>query len=793
MFRLLVLTSCVVVWSGCRGAAPADRLAAIRDSYAAGTLPAETRSQPRETGKPKFGPPPPGYVRITGEPVPGWDPASMRLRSVGPLNWSPLGPRPIEDEFWSGSDDASGRVVSIACDPANAAIAYAASASGGLWKTTSSGATWTPLTDELATLNHGCVTIDPTDSNVIYLGTGEYTTFSTGDGLFRSEDAGATWQRIATSGEVGSTCSSVLVDPLNPNRLHVAGEFGYIRSPNRGDTWSRKLTASVSSLSLDPGDPDTIFAGVHGDGVYRSTDAGLNWSRLSSGLPGSDVSRVLVAVAPSDPDTVYAALINNSAGLRGLYVSTNGGDTWSQKSNTPDFPTPQGWYDAFLGVDPSDEDTVYCGGVFPSYAVAGVIRTTNGGNSWTDITIPPLGGQLHPDQHTIAFGSDGALWVGNDGGVWRSTNGGQGWINCNNGLAVTQNYNLALHPSDPDQVMTGTQDNGTVGRFADQDGWPQILAGDGGFLAYDASDPTRVYTTYVYLSIYRIDSDFANISGPWDGDPRNFIAPLVMDPTDSDILLGGTNRIWRTTNASGAADWSPISGTNIAGGGTLNAIAIAPSDTSTIYSGSTTGAVWVTTNNGGNWNDRSAGLPGGQISDIVIDPNDPDRAYVSFYNSSGRRLLRTVDAGLNWDRIPGLPSGVAARALAVDWTYQPPVLYVGSGSGIYVSADDGASWEKDGSEFPNVNVGDLAIDPGQRTITAATYGRGAWRADLAVPETTPGDINGDGSVDLSDLAELLAVYGTCSGDAGYNPAADFDNNGCVDLSDLAILLNNFGT
>lgn len=757
-------------------------------------IPTAVTSEPGEDedGELEFGPPPPGYFRILGESVPGWTPESVIQRNTGPLAWQPIGPRPIENEYWSGTDDASGRVVSIAPHPSNGNVVYIASASGGVWKTTNGGASWAPISDELPNLNHGCVVLDPSAPDTVYAGTGEYTTYATGDGLFRSLDGGATWSRIATTDQVGSTCSGIIIDPTNSNRIHVSGDRGYVRSPDGGSTWSLKLSGPVSSIAMNPDDPNILYAGRHGDGVYRSTDRGRNWTKLTNGLPTSDVSRVLVAVAPSHPSTVYAAIINNSAGLRGLYRSTNGGDTWTEKTNTPNFPTPQGWYDAFIGVDPTDENTVYCGGVFPSYAVAGVIRSTNGGDSWTDITYGP-GAQLHPDQHTIAFGPDGTVWVGNDGGVWSSPDDGDTWVNRNATLTITQNYNIALHPTDPAQVMTGTQDNGTISRFMDVFGWPQILSGDGGFLAYDQSDPTRVYVTYVYLSVYRIDNNgFAGISGPWDNDSRNFIAPLVMDPSDSDTLLGGTNRVWRTHNASTSADWTAISNTAVSGGGTLNAIAVAPSDSQTIYVGSTATTVYVTTNDGANWFNRSNNFPpDGQVSDIVIDPNDPAHAFVGFYRTGGKRLMVTTDYGQNWTSVGGLPVGVSARALAIDWARDPLSIYVGTGVGVYSSFDGGASWAKDGDELPNVNIGDLAIDPVNRTITVGTYGRGAWRAPLPAA-AVPGDVDGDGDVDISDLGLMLSAFGACSGDAGYNAGADLDGSGCINISDLGVLLANFG-
>lgn len=695
----------------------------------------------------KFGPPPPGYVKIVGEPVPGWKPADMLPGAQGednPMNWYQMGPRPILGEFWSGSDDASGRVVSIAVDPTNGDIAYAASASGGMWKTVNGGATWDPMTDELSILNHGCVVLDPSDPSVVYLGTGEYTTGSSGDGLFRSVDGGVSFERIGTTVEVGGTCSKIAVDPTDPNIIHVTSGNGYTRTIDGGANWQSLMVGSYSDLALNPVDPSIVYAARKNVGIFRSTDGGASFSQLTNGLPSTSVRRILLSISASNPSVLYTAIINPSNGLRGFYKTTDGGDSWIEMVNTPNFPSPQGWYDCFVGVDPTDEDVVYCGGVFPSYAVAGVIKTTNGGLSWTDITVGLGGGQLHPDQHTVTFGPDGRVWVGNDGGIWNSDDGGFSWTNRNDRLMVTQNYNIAVHPSNPDLVMGGTQDNGTVARDLATDEWPQIIAGDGGFLMYDFDNPARRYTTYVFLTVFRLGPGgaFAEITGPWGGDPTNFIAPLVMDPNDARTLLGGTNRVWRTTNADAGANWTAISSSVVGGGGRLNAIAVGATETeapsNNIYTGSTTGRVYFTSD-ASNWQDRSDGLPSFGVSDIMVHPTDAQIAYVSFYRSTGNRVFRTIDAGVNWTGVTGdLPAGVVPRALAVDWSFEPPVLYVGSGSGVWASLDGGDSWIKDGQDLPNVNVGDLYLDPIRRELTVGTYGRGAWRSDLA--DACPGPV-----------------------------------------------------
>ena len=733
-------------------------------------IPLAAKDEPHPLTRPRYGPPPPGYRRIVGEPVPNWQWGMAQPESECRLEWRFIGPRPITGEGWSGNGNASGRVVSIAPHPTNPAICYIASASGGIWKTTTTGSTWTPMTDELSILNHGAIAIDPQNPDTVYVGTGEYTTGSTGDGVFRSTDGGATWQRIATTSQVGNNCSGLVVHPMNSNLLHVTSSSGYTQSLDGGSTWTRRLNGNVSSMAVDPTNPNIVYLGVNGAGIYRSTNGGTSFTQLAGGLPTSGVRRVVLAICNGEPSVLYAAIMNSSGGLLGFYRTGDGGNTWVQRTNTPNFPSPQGWYDVFVGVDPTNSNLVLCGGVDPRYAEAGVIRSTNAGNTWTEISNS--GGQLHPDHHAVAWGPTGILWVGNDGGVWRSNSRqGGNWINCNANLAVTQNYNIAVSPFSDVRVMMGTQDNGNIERRTDSDSWQQILAGDGGFLAYDFNTQSRQYLCYVYLSVYRFinGSNNGQISGPWQNDSRAFIAPLIMDPNDARILLGGTNRIWRTLNATvSSPTWTAISTNTVGGGGVMTAIAVANGNSNIIYAGNSRGTLYVTTN-ASTWNQRISGLPGsgnGAVSDIFIDPLNPATAYCTIERSGGIRVFRTTNTGSQWTSVTGnLPGGVVPRALEVDWRFNPPHLFVGSGAGVWQSCDGGVTWVKDADDLPNVNIGDLAIDRARGTLTVATYGRGAWRADL--PPACPADLSGssdpnnpaygipDGALDASDFFYFL--------------------------------------
>ncbi|MEK6703411.1 MAG: hypothetical protein AABZ53_14215, partial [Planctomycetota bacterium] len=550
----------------------------------------------REEDEFEVGPPPYGYIKIIGEPMPNWDPETASALSPRALSWTFIGPKPMASEYWSGNGNAGGLVAGIAPHPTDANTCYIATDAGGVWKTTNGGTSWTPLTDTLSIMNHGAVTVDKLVPTTVYAGTGSLSTGNTGDGLFRSTDSGTTWARIATTAQVGSQISGVAIDPSNSNMIHVTGSSGYHRSVNGGSTWTTRLSGTHNSITVHPTTPSTLYVGRSGQGVYKSTDSGLNLTKLTGGLPTTDLSAVYVQLAASNPSVVYAVILSSGGSLRGLYRSADSGATWTLKAATPNFPS-YGNYACFLGVSPTNENTIFCGGVDPRYSTAGVIRSTNGGDSWTEISDGPT--QLHPDHHCIAFGPGGTIWQGNDGGIYKSTNNGDNWTNVNSTLAAALIYNLVQHPTLTNRVLGGTQDNGTPEKASASLSWDQLQVGDGGFSVFDPTTATnRRYTTYVYLDVTRwTNSSGVGITGPWGGDSANFIAPLVGDPNSGTTLLGGTNRIWRTTNASaGTPTWTAISTTVVSAGGTINAIAVAAGAPNTIYSGSSNGRVYVTTN-----------------------------------------------------------------------------------------------------------------------------------------------------------------------------------------------------
>ncbi len=653
--------------------------------------------------------------------------------------WTFLGPQPILNEVWSGYADASGRLSSIIVHPTDPDLIYLAGAQGGVWKSTDGGVNWIPLTDHLSSLASGALAFDPADPDVIYYGTGEQH-FSGdsfyGDGLFKTTDAGVTWSKIALKDTVGSYIARVLLKPTDSDIIHLASDRGYLQSTDGGSSWTVRLgTTWCTDLAISPPAPSAVFAAMHSDGIYKSTNDGTSWTKLTNGLPTSGFARINMAISLSDTNVIYASFVANSGALYGMYKTTDAGISWNNLPNTPNYLYYMGSYCNCIIVHPTNTNICYAGGVFPyGSGFYGLIKTTDGGNSWTDITIGIDGSQLHPDQHCLAFGPDTNLWVGNDGGIWNTTDEGQTWINSNHTLGVTQFYTLAIHPANSNFLLGGNQDNGSV-QYEGDLGWPQVFAGDGGPVAIEWDSPNIYYTTYILMTyLYKYDNGvwIGDVTGPWSGDRASWCnGPLVVDPNQSDALLVGTYRVFRTTNSG--SNWTLISDDLAGGSAYLRALAVSTTGPDTIYSGSSNGKVYVTTD-ASTWNPRYTGLPSVPIPDVLIDPTDWQTAYVCADRSSSGRVYKTTDAGISWSNITGdLSTGLRAMCMTTDFSLSPPALFLGTDYGVYYSTNGGTNWSKYGADLPNLAIYEIGCDTANGLLVAATHGRGMWRTTLLTP------------------------------------------------------------
>ena len=597
---------------------------------------------------------------------------------VGDLEWQSLGP-----------GNVGGRTRALVIDTNAPDVMYAGGVAGGVWKTTDSGASWAPLTDNLANLAVTSLVLDPTASQIVYAGTGEgffNGDAVRGDGIFRSSDGGASWQHLAvTSGNADfHYVNDLVVSSNDPTRVYAATRTGVWRSTDSGQTWVQSMSTTYDAGCLDLEirtdiAPDLLIAACgsfQGSQVYRSVDGGSSWQAV---INQPDTGRTTLAIAPSDQDIMYALITSLGPGtenqaMHSVMRSNDGGANWQarvtaqdpDKINTVLLSNPiyafymecfgsmsqffnQGWYDNVIAVDPADPDIVWAGGV-------DLFRSDDGGANW-DLTSYWWAdkGQpnfVHADQHRIVFHPqyDGLLnqtmFVGNDGGVFRTDNardatvgglpnlcsttfnGGVTWTNLNNGYGVTQFYHGVGIPDDTSyRYLGGTQDNGTIldNDNGNPDDWADILGGDGGYVAVDPSNLNVLFGEFTRLSLQKSTDGGNNFSSATNG----------ISESSSNFLF-------------------------------IAPFAMAEADPDVLWIGGR--RLWRTTNQAGNWTAASDTLTpaSGSVSAIAISPNDLDRVVVGttdgyVFRSSG---AMSTNGATTWSSV-ALTSGYIS-SLAFD-------------------------------------------------------------------------------------------------------------------------------
>jgi photosystem II stability/assembly factor-like uncharacterized protein len=671
-----------------------------------------------------------------------------------------------------GPLNVGGRVADLVGDPVDANKFYVGAASGGVWKTTDGGLTFAPIFDGHGSLSIGALAVDPRDSNILYVGTGEASpgggsvTYP-GDGVWKTTDGGVTWQHLGLDQTVA--IGRIVIDPQNPDNVFVAAmgnlfsrnlERGVYRSQDGGRSWAKVLfvsdIAGAVDLAIDPSDPRRVFAatwerirfpqeriyGGPGSGLWLSTDGGTTWTRLAGGLPAPDTepSRIGVAIAPSSPSTVYAVYYRKvDTSLEGVFRSTDGGVTWTRPlaTNLRNILSNQGTWSGRIFVHPTNPDEVWVDGV-------GLARSTNGGATFASV------GGLHVDHHSQWFfpANPAVILKGNDGGVYRSTNGGTTWTHFEN-LPISQFYTVEAHPKEPFKVYGGMQDNGvkrtTTGGL---DNWSNVTGGDGFEVHVDPNSVAVIYSESQFGALRRSINGGASFSSATSGlsGRLNWKTPLAFDPSSTGTGLTttmylGSNVLFRSTNS--AASWTAISGdlTDGNGGvggvvfGSITAIAVAPSNRNTIYIGTDDGNVWLTRDTGHSYLRIDLTLPELWVTRIAVDPQDDAIAYVTF---SGFRVdqplahvFRTTNHGGRWSDISSDLPDAPVNELAID-PRRSSTLYVGTDVGVFVSHDVGASWAPLGVGLPDgVVVTDMKLLPGPPpTLLAATYGRSIFSIEL---------------------------------------------------------------
>ena len=702
-------------------------------------------------------------------------------RPKQPCVWTLLGPLDVPaGEGYDGSRvSVSGRVSALAVDPSDPETVYVGSALGGVWKSRDGGRTWSPMSDNEASLAVGALAVDSTRPGTIYVGTGEANlalrqqvvlgdralTGHRGRGVLKSADGGETWRLLGRTKFSGGAFAEMAVSRPRPTTLLAATTLGLFLSRDGSETWSRQLEglplegaqAMATSVALNPAHASRAYAAFWGGGVFRSDDFETDrpqWKRLTRGFPLSNVGRIGLSISEVAPNTLFALVANVEGGLRGLYVSHDAGDSWTRVHSAPDVLQRQGFFNLTVAAHPLRPGVVFIGGAGNRQThPSSLYRGTFEDGIWQFV---PLGSHIHIDVHALSFHprDPETLYVGTDGGVWKTTDGGKNWVACNKGLITIQFNSIAQHPESAAFIVGGTQDNGTL-LFNGAPAWGHSDDGDGGFVAVDQSNPTVVYNEFSLYKIARSDKAAAYGSFvpiyPKIRSPRSaFFAPFAIDPESSQRLAIGIDRVYVTQDSG--ESWGPI--TSILPGGpasrlhtnAISALLYARSDL--IYAGTSDGKVWRLSRQPGGWfanelSEQSSGAPTGRgfVTDLALAAGNPDLLYVAFNNYDGVslwhcRIARRKAGKIScmWSRANGstpraLPTG---PLFAVELDHlDSSVVYAGTEDGVYRSLNAGGSWERFSEGLPRTTVYDLQLHPKLPLLRAATHGRGVWERDIS--------------------------------------------------------------
>ncbi len=726
-------------------------------------------AQHRDRMAPAFIGSPPGFNALQSVPVTmqaggGWE-------FVGPTNYQP----PYQWGFGIGA--MNGRVNDVVFDPKNTSTFYLASAGGGIWKSTNNGKDWKSLSAGWPATQSYSITVDPTNSNRLYAGTGDLW-YKRGFGLMASSDAGATWKQLGASVFGTSVITRALVDPENPQIITVSpfdrGKTVY-RSTNGGVSWVGVIPApagatnwwfdlSYGSIDSATGKRSYYAVGVTNNGTvsanaYRSQDQGATWTKLTlPAITSSGISRVSVSASPTSANVVYVgvAYSNASGASTGkVFRSGDRGATWTDitgpaSGDLLSASWGQSWYDFYVTassrvVNGVTRDMVYVGLI----DILEYVYTGNTSDKWVSINRAYTGVDLvHVDQHRLNVNPNNPnnVVVGNDGGVYQMDYDGSNWTpkSMNRSLGMTQFYSAAYHPSDSLTMMAGAQDNGTAGIGGDPGNWYGLTGGDGGYCAINQSDPTQFFTSSQFLNIYYYDSAGWNYITPGYGnDNVAFIAPFILDPADQGVLYAGTSYLYRWTKSSGSWE-NRLGNQKLSANGAIRSIAVAPSDKKRIYTGSSDGEVWMTADRGATWsriNSGTTSLPNRAIMSIAVQPDNPDQILVGVSGSGTGHLWRCdntlAGATRAWTNVSGSGSNglpdISLNSVALGIIDPVKAYYVGTDVGVFTTSNGGLTWANATQPLglPPVQVNDLKVVPGTGYLNAATFGRGIWRISLA--------------------------------------------------------------
>ena len=692
----------------------------------------------------------------------------------------------------------SGRIADIAIHPENENIWYVAVGSGGVWKTMNSGTTWTPIFDKEKVYSIGCVTIDPNNPHTIWVGTGENVGgrhVGFGDGVYVSHDDGGTWKNMGL--ENSEHISKIIVHPENSDIVWVAsqgplwskgGDRGVFKTSDGGKTWNRTLGdaewVGATDMLIDPINPAVLYAatwqrhrivagylgGGPGSGLHKSTDGGETWKALKNGIPKSNLGKTGLAMSPFNSEVIYAALeLDRTKG--GVYISTNGGESWAKQSDAVSGGTGPHYYQELI-ASPHEEGTLY-------FMNNSALISNDHGKTFTNMSRS----NQHSDSHALVFkkSDPNYLLIGTDGGLYESFDNTNSWKYVRN-LPITQYFKIAVDDAEPFyNVYGGTQDNGSHGgpsQTISSDGiasadWWKTLGADGAQTATEPGNPDITYGEFQQGALWRIDSKTSETvfiqPQAREGDPFerfNWDAPILVSTHNPKRLYFASQRVWKSENRGDG--WEPISGDltlnqermtfpyydkpqswdnawdigAMSNYNTITSLAESPKQEGLIYAGTDDGLIQVTEDGGANWRkitlNTIKGLPTTPfVNDVRADLFDANVVYAALdnhkYGDYKPYIIKSSDKGKTWTLINGdLPNKLLIWRLVQDHI-KKDLLFAATEFGVYFTSNGGNNWTELKGGMPTIPIRDITIQRRENDLVAGSFGRGIFILDDITP------------------------------------------------------------